>query len=66
MVLKIQIHFIKVFYYYQKLILLLKIKQNKKMIVATFKREMAIQYETFYKILNYRKLNFLESIWYII
>jgi hypothetical protein len=37
---------------------IIKNKTEKKNEVATFKREMAMQYETFYKSLNYRKLRF--------
>ena len=60
-VLRIQNHFIKVFYFYIKLILLSKIIQKKKNEVSTFKREMAIHYESFYKTLNYRKYKFSSS-----
>ena len=37
---------------------IIKNKTETKNEVTTFKREMAIQYETFYKKLNYRKLHF--------
>jgi hypothetical protein len=41
-----------------KMDFIIKNKNEKKNEVATFKREMAIQYETFYKTLEYRKLRF--------
>ena len=41
-----------------KMDFIIKNKNEKKNEVATFKREMAMQYETFYKSLNYRKLRF--------
>ena len=41
-----------------KMNFIIKNKNEKKNEVATFKREMAMQYETFYKSLNYRKLRF--------
>ena len=53
--------------FYKSFLLLYKfdfiIKNNieKKNEVATFKREMAVQYETFYKTLNYRKFKFSRN-----
>jgi hypothetical protein len=41
-----------------KLDFIIKNKTEKKNDVATFKREMALQYETFYNDLEYRKLRF--------
>ena len=37
---------------------IIKNRTDKKNEIATFKREMALQYETFYKELNYRKYHF--------
>jgi hypothetical protein len=50
--------FYKSFLLLSKLDFIIKNKTEKKNEVATFKREMAIQYETFYKELNYRKYKF--------
>jgi hypothetical protein len=50
--------FYKSFLLLSKLDFIIKNKTEKKNDVATFKREMAIQYENFYKTLNYRKLRF--------
>jgi len=50
--------FYKSFLLLSKLDFIIKNKNEKKNEVVTFKREMAIQYETFYKTLNYRKLKF--------
>jgi len=50
--------FYKSFMLLTKMDFIIKNKNEKKNEVATFKREMAIQYETFYKTLEYRKLRF--------
>ena len=50
--------FYKSFLLLSKVDFIIKNKTEKKNEVATFKREMAIQYETLYKSLNYRKLRF--------
>ena len=50
--------FYKSFLLLSKVDFIIKNKNEKKNEIATFKREMAIQYETFYKKLNYRKLKF--------
>lgn len=50
--------FYKSFLLLTKMDFIIKNKNEKKNDVATFKREMAIHYETFYKTLNYRKLRF--------
>ena len=50
--------FYKSFLLLSKLDFIIKNKTEKKNEVATFKREMALQYETFYNDLEYRKLRF--------
>jgi len=50
--------FYKSFLLLSKLDFIIKNKTEKKNDVATFKREMALQYETFYNDLEYRKLRF--------
>ena len=50
--------FYKSFLLLSKVDFIIKNKIEKKNEVATFKREMAMQYETLYKSLNYRKLKF--------
>ena len=50
--------FYKSFLLLTKMDFIIKNKNEKKNEVATFKREMALQYETFYKTLEYRKLRF--------
>jgi len=50
--------FYKSFMLLTKMDFIIKNKNEKKNEVATFKREMAMQYETFYKSLNYRKMRF--------
>uniref|UniRef100_A0A6C0EY81 Uncharacterized protein n=1 Tax=viral metagenome TaxID=1070528 RepID=A0A6C0EY81_9ZZZZ len=50
--------FYKSFLLLSKLDFIIKNKTEKKNEVATFKREMAMQYENYYKSLNYRKLRF--------
>ena len=50
--------FYKSFLLLYKVDFIIKNKTEKKNDVATFKREMAMQYENFYKVLNYRKLHF--------
>jgi len=50
--------FYKSFLLLSKLDFIIKNKTEKKNEVATFKREMALQYETFYNELEYRKLRF--------
>ena len=50
--------FYKSFLLLSKVDFIIKNKTEKKNEVATFKREMALQYETLYKSLNYRKLRF--------
>ena len=53
--------FYKSFLLLSKLDFIIKNKTEKKNDVATFKREMAMQYETLYKSLNYRKLRFTRN-----
>ena len=53
--------FYKSFLLLSKVDFIIKNKTEKKNDVATFKREMAIQYENFYKTLNYRKLRFSRN-----
>jgi hypothetical protein len=53
--------FYKSFLLLTKLDFIIKNKTEKKNEVATFKREMAMQYETLYKSLNYRKLKFSRN-----
>ena len=50
--------FYKSFLLLSKVEFIIKNKTDQKNDVATFKREMAVQYESFYKLLNYRKLKF--------
>lgn len=50
--------FYKCFMLLTKMDFIIKNKTEKKNEVATFKREMAMHYETFYKELEYRKLRF--------
>ena len=50
--------FYKSFLLLSKVDFIIKNKIDQKNDVATFKREMAVQYESFYKLLNYRKLKF--------
>ena len=53
--------FYKSFLLLTKVDFIIKNNTEKKNEVATFKREMAIQYETFYKTLNYRKYKFSRN-----
>ena len=53
--------FYKSFLLLSKVDFIIKNKVDQKNEVATFKREMAVQYETFYKTLNYRKLKFSRN-----
>ena len=53
--------FYKSFLLLTKVDFIIKNNSEKKNEVATFKREMAIQYETFYKTLNYRKYRFSRN-----
>jgi len=53
--------FYKSFLLLYKVDFIIKNNTEKKNEVATFKREMAIQYETFYKTLNYRKFKFSKN-----
>ena len=53
--------FYKSFLLLTKLDFIIKNKCEQKNEIATFKREMAIEYETFYKKLNYRKLRFIKG-----
>ena len=53
--------FYKSFLLLYKVDFIIKNNTEKKNEVATFKREMAIQYETFYKTLNYRKFKFSRN-----
>jgi len=53
--------FYKSFLLLSKVDFIIKNKIDKKNDVATFKREMAVQYESFYKLLNYRKLKFSRN-----
>ena len=53
--------FYKSFLFLYKVDFIIKNNTEKKNEVATFKREMAIQYETFYKNLNYRKFKFSRN-----
>jgi len=53
--------FYKSFLFLYKVDFIIKNNTEKKNEVATFKREMAIHYETFYKNLNYRKLKFSRN-----
>ncbi len=53
--------FYKSFRFLTRMDFIIKNKNEKKNDIATFKREMALQYETFYKSLNYRKLRFMTS-----
>ena len=52
--------FYKSFLLLSKLDFIIKNKSEQKNEISTFKREMAIEYETFYKNLNYRKLRFVK------
>ena len=53
--------FYKSFLLLSKVDFIIKNKVDQKNEVSTFKREMAVQYETFYKTLNYRKLKFSRN-----
>jgi hypothetical protein len=53
--------FYKSFLFLYKVDFIIKNNTEKKNEVATFKREMAIHYETFYKNLNYRKYKFSRT-----
>ena len=53
--------FYKSFLLLYKVDFIIKNNTEKKNEVATFKREMAIQYETFYKTLNYRQYKFSRN-----
>ena len=53
--------FYKSFLFLYKVDFIIKNNTEKKNEVATFKREMAIHYETFYKTLNYRKYKFSRT-----
>lgn len=53
--------FYKSFLLLTKVDFIIKNNTEKKNEVATFKREMAVQYETFYKTLNYRKFKFSRN-----
>ena len=53
--------FYKSFLLLSKIDFIIKNKNEKKNEIATFKREMAIQYETYYKDLNYRKFKFSRN-----
>jgi hypothetical protein len=53
--------FYKSFLLLTKVDFIIKNNTEKKNEVATFKREMAIHYETFYKTLNYRKYKFSRN-----
>ena len=53
--------FYKSFRFLTRMDFIIKNKNEKKNDIATFKREMALQYEAFYKSLNYRKLRFMTS-----
>ena len=53
--------FYKSFLLLSKLDFIIKNKSEQKNDISTFKREMAIEYETFYKNLNYRKLRFIKA-----
>jgi hypothetical protein len=53
--------FYKSFLFLYKVDFIIKNNTEKKNEVATFKREMAIHYETFYKTLNYRSYKFSRT-----
>jgi hypothetical protein len=53
--------FYKSFLFLYKVDFIIKNNTEKKNEVSTFKREMAIHYESFYKTLNYRKYKFSSS-----
>ena len=53
--------FYKSFLFLYKVDFIIKNNTEKKNEVATFKREMAIHYETFYKTLNYRRYKFSRT-----
>jgi hypothetical protein len=53
--------FYKSFLFLYKVDFIIKNNTEKKNEVATFKREMAIHYETFYKTLNYRNYKFSRT-----
>lgn len=53
--------FYKSFMLLCKVDFIIKNKTEKKNDIVTFKREMALQYENFYKTLNYRKLRFSRN-----
>ena len=53
--------FYKSFLLLSKIDFIIKNKTEMKNEVATFKREMAMKYEDFYKLLNYRKLKFKHN-----